>query len=64
MTGDTPTAPIFVALNAILAAIESGSIEEGEVDWNRTHEDNSSETVTITVRRTVQPRFGTIPPPD
>ncbi len=63
MTADPPTAPVFVALSAVLAAIESGIIEEGEIDWNRTASDESTEVITIRVSRRVQPRFGTLPPP-
>ncbi len=60
--GDPPTHPIFTALAAVLAAIESGSIEQAEVEWNRTHSDDSAEVITLQVWKRAQPRFGTIGP--
>lgn len=63
MSSDPETLPIFTALASVIIAIENGSIEEAEVDWNRTNPDESAETITITVRKTVQPRFGNLDTP-
>jgi hypothetical protein len=64
--GDAPTAPIFTALAAALAAIENGSIEQAEIEWNRTtqtEEGESTDVLSMTVYRQAQPRFGTIARP-
>lgn len=62
-----PTAPIFTALAAALAAIENGAIEQAEIEWNQTHqmEDGSETTdvLTMTVYRHAQPRFGNLGQP-
>lgn len=58
-----PTAPIFTALAAALAAIEAGSIEQAEIEWNQSRdigEESSTDVLTMTVYRHAQPRFGTI----
>lgn len=59
---DRPTQPMFVALSAVLAAIESGVIEEGEVSSHREKRDGGIEDLTITVRRVVQPLLRHIDP--
>lgn len=62
MGGDDnpPTLPIFTALASVLAAIENGATAQAEVEWNRTHEDDSTEVITVVVYRHAQPRFGTV----
>ena len=58
---DAPTDPMFVALASVLAAIETGTIAEGEVESRVSTERDgttSEVTITITVRRTVRPILG------
>lgn len=57
---DPPTQPIFAALAAVLAAIESGTIEQATVDWNTTAPDDSATCLAITVYKRAQPPFGRV----
>jgi hypothetical protein len=51
---DAPTDPLFIAVASILAAIESGTIAEGEAIASEIREGRES-TITILLRRDVRP---------
>lgn len=58
---DAPTEPLFVALASVLAAIENGTIAEGEVESRVDQEQDgvtTAVTVTVTVRKAVRPLIG------
>lgn len=58
---DAPTEPLFVALASVLAAIETGTIAEGEVESRMSSERDGTTaetTLTVTVRRSVRPLIG------
>ena len=51
---DTPTDPLFIAVASILAAIENGTIGEGEVIAN-TIRDGGESCITVILRREIRP---------
>ena len=53
-TVDTPTDPLFIAVAAILAAIDNGTIAEGEVIANEMREGRES-VLTVIVRKEIRP---------
>ena len=52
---DTSTPGLFVALASVLAAIESGTICEGEVEHSTSSADGFDSALSVTVRRTPRP---------
>ena len=62
---DAPTEPLFVALASVLAAIETGTIAEGEVESRIDTESGDATTavvLTVTVRKQVRPLVGPAEP--
>ena len=61
---DAPTEPLFVALASVLAAIETGTIAEGEVESRSSveHDGRTTEVMlNVIVRKSIRPLLG---PPD
>lgn len=55
MAEDPPTEPIFVALASVLAAIETGTIAEAEVESRVQTAEDQEVMLTVTVRKEIRP---------